>query len=155
MKKKVFTKLIKGSLYSSILGRTLPEILERPPVCFFEEPALIEDIAGITYCSFRRDGLELSFRDQRASSIKLFSAGYDGYEEFQHPIGWDLTFASSRKDVRAVFTEVSASRDQAGTSDLGPIPAWDRFEFEDHSVHFQYSDRDLIELVTFMHSRHR
>jgi len=62
-----------------------------------------------------------------------------------------ISFSASRRDLLAQFGEPSASGEEKVVKYLGAQGAWDRFDYPEWSLHFQYAaGSDRLKLVTVM-----
>lgn len=134
---------------SDLLGMTLSEITKLFGV---NELGTIEQIEEDTYAEFRENGFSIVLTGDKPSTIFLYSDGYEGYREFKHQIENDISFNTPRKKIREMLGTPTISNDSPKKSDLGDIPMWDRYEFQNHSVHFQYGmeDDSHIEMISIM-----
>lgn len=84
-------------------------------------------------------------------SIFLFSHGHQGFARFSRSLSRNLTFQSTRADVREQFGEPDLSGAPTTGTLLGDSGPWDRYTLPGGYIHFQFRfDRDAIQLVTLM-----
>ena len=127
---------------------------------FPELRAEIEDLGAgqgmepVHYLRSEDDGLLIKCSpDGEIRAIFLMSEGHDGFEEFPGKLPGNLTFESTPADALRAFGEPAFHRPagRMGGLELGDLL---RFDWPDHSVHFQFrADGSGIELVTAMVAR--
>ena len=90
--------------------------------------------------------------DDVCTCVQLFGAENEPrYRQYVGSLPTELTFQSSRADVRAVMGEPRGSREGSGHFHPLEVRPWDWFEFSGQKLHFEYSrDSDHIRLVSVM-----
>lgn len=100
--------------------------------------------------TFRRSGIAANLVDGRVSGIFLYSEGYEGFSAYQGDTA-GLRLDSSRQIVRFRFGVPSRYRDVPDNPMPGPPAAWDRYDYETCSLHFQYDGTGKwLRMVTIM-----
>jgi hypothetical protein len=111
-----------------------------------------ELIGDRSYVSFQQLGISLVLpNNENVGAVHLYSGGYDGFREYLGVIPGDVTFQSSRQDIRAAFGDPDVCGEAKHVEPLGIVPPWDRFTSKDLWLHFTYSsDCRSIQLITIM-----
>ena len=123
-------------LQAEALGLTLDRFRERLGLA--EAPQMQVEEFG-TYAKFLESGVAVLLTDERISSIYLYADGVDGYTGYSGDLG-DLRIDTSKQIVRFLFGVPSVKREMADIELLGTALAWDRYDYDDYSYHFQYDD---------------
>ena len=134
------------------LGKHISEILEKPPFNKWSVERSIEDgllDRKIEYI-FEENGLEIHCdEDDEINIIFLFSEEYEGFKEEL----FELSLSKTSLQVRDYYGNPSKSGEKCTNSFFGDMGAWDRFDKEGYSLHFEYSfDSENINKVTLMSS---
>jgi hypothetical protein len=106
------------------------------------------------YLSSAAGGYQLTHLGGRITTAFLYVVGAGEFEPFRGALIEGLTAGSSRADVRARLGPPSRSGEAMGLPPLGRQGAWDRYDGDRLSVHFQYTAdaSERIRLVTLMTS---
>jgi hypothetical protein len=87
--------------------------------------------------------------DNRIKAIHFYSGKQEGASKFAEELPFNLNFSFSRADVQRLLRVVNFSGGGNFSFLYGPAPIWDKYLFENLSLHLQYSpDEKNIELVT-------
>ncbi len=114
---------------------------------------IVEEVEGETYVDFPHDGIELILDGDVSKTIFLYSEGYEGRSGYKGGIDVDISFSSSRDDVRSKLGNPESSNDNEGQQKLGFVPLWDKYHIDGHYVHFQYSQGgNSISLISLIDS---
>jgi hypothetical protein len=108
----------------------------------------IEEIEGTSFLINSESGIELVLSDVLiVHSIHLFPFNREN-KEYNGEIPFSLKFSTPRHMIREVLGEPNKSG--GGHFDLlGAVPKWDKYYFNDFSLHLQYSiDESKIDLIT-------
>ena len=130
---------------SSLLGLTIGQLLAlRPELTIHDERAEIQEPDTYAYASHPDGEFEAVCNSARVvDTVFVYRSSplLDGI----------ISFSASRRDVLAQFGEPSASGEEKVVKYLGAQGAWDRFDYPEWSLHFQYVvGSDRLELVTAM-----
>ena len=132
---------------TTYLGRKASDLMGQPPYDRWTFERTVEDDLPREPIDYVCDDEGLSFNcdgDERIQSIFL-NAGNLGYFEL------DLPSQSGRQDVLTGLGVPSCSGEPQRVQYLGDYGAWDRFDYENHSVHISYElHADRICMVTLM-----
>jgi len=132
------------------------ELLARYPALRSEIEELGPDdgLEPVRYLRSEDDGLLIKCsHDGEVRAVFFMSEGKDGFAQFRGPLPGNLTFASTPGDAVSAFGS-PAYRRPAGK--IGPLEVGEllRFDWPNHSVHFQFrSGAEGIDLVTAMTAR--
>lgn len=90
-------------------------------------------------------GLAFLFDGEQLDTVFLFSEGRDGFRQYGGNLVCDLTFSSSKEEVRKSLGPPNAFRDTETPEDGG----FDKYVYPTHTAHFCYK-KSLwqIELLT-------
>ena len=129
----------------SLLGLTVDELVaRRPDLIVHDDPSEIQVADTSAYLTVPDGEFEVVCNGQRvADTVFVFrqSPLLDGM----------IGFGKSRKDVLAQLGEPKASGGEMVDKYLGAQGAWDRFDYSEWSVHFQYCvGSDRVERLTVM-----
>lgn len=85
----------------------------------------------------------------RVEAIHVYAEGFEGYKQYQNPLVGGVTFSDDREQVRARLGNPSDS----GGGKVGSFgkrwPEWDRYDFNDHAIYFQYeAEGRKVNMVT-------
>lgn len=131
--------------FASILGYSVTAP-ERPPE---DDPEYGLD----RYIELPDRGLAILIDwDDVCTCVQLFGAQTEpSYQQYAGALPSELTFRSSRADVRAVMGEPKGSRESLGNYHPAEVRPWEWFEFSGLKLHFEYSRKgDRIRLVSIM-----
>ena len=99
---------------------------------------------------FPESGLAAWLVDSRVASVFLYSDSYEGFSEFQGDTG-GLRLDTSKQIVRFKFGYPSKHREGATKTVLNTAPNFDRYDYEDCSLHFQYDETGKwLRMMTIM-----
>jgi hypothetical protein len=112
----------------------------------------IEEIDGQLYGTAQSAGLSfVASADGAITSVQLHASGHESYVEYIGSIPGGLAFDDVRADVRRRLGIPSKSGEPADVSFLARMPAWDRFDDADVSVHVEYElDSRGIRMISVM-----
>ena len=133
-------KMIAGADVLPLMDRTV----EKPIGYVLEDTSFLE---------FRELGVCLSAKaeDGRVCTVHLFCEPAQGYSGFAGNLPAALRHDFSRVSVRNLLGPPSLSGELGCSALLGPTNAWDRYDFQNYSLHVQYTlDETAISLVTLM-----
>jgi hypothetical protein len=137
---------------SELLGKRLDELAAVDDIGPWLSESRTELIGDEFYLTIRSHGIAfVATFDGRISTVQLFSAGFQHYNQFPNELPEGITFADSRSSLRSRLG-VPDCRDKEGTCGLlGPTPKWDIFHRAHYSLHVQYSDDEAsVNLVSIM-----
>ncbi len=89
--------------------------------------------------SLRGAGVAALLVDGRVNTLFLYSDGYEGFSGYQGETG-GLRLDSSKQVVRFKFGYPTMHRESETTEVLGTVPNFDRYDYDDYSLHFQYDE---------------
>ncbi len=120
------------------LGTHISEILDKKPFKQWAVERSIEDGLPdrIIEYVFTQNGLEVHCdADENINVIFIFSEEYEGFKEnlFEIPISETSDY------VRNYYGMPSKSGDKCRNEFFGDLGAWDRFDKDDYSLHFEYN----------------
>ena len=97
--------------------------------------------------SYPTHGIELTFgEDMKLRAVTLFASGFQGHTGYKKSLPKGLTFSESKEEVRNLLgIPQHCFERRSATNRI--LPAVDRFDFEDHSLHVQYGDNGTIERI--------
>ena len=102
------------------------------------------------YYEFRKNGLALATdANMRVESVHAYSEGKDGFDRYEGELPSGLMMTDGAKDVRKKMGEPSKSGDAQYIPMLGRSATWDRYDFEEYSVHVEYCE-GKISMITLM-----
>jgi hypothetical protein len=82
-------------------------------------------------------------------AIQLHTDGYQGYKGFAGVVPEGISFSHSRRVVHERLGLPSASGGGTVVKFFGKVPAWDRYDRSERSVHIQYADDETsVNLIT-------
>jgi hypothetical protein len=124
---------------------TLPIYTE----CF--DGAAVKIMGESAYLNAKRAGISLALtREHKVQTVFLYSEGVEGFTAYVRALPAGLTLASNRADVRAALGEAAMSAEPGGIGLMAIAFGFDRFEADDHYLHFEYLPGEGgIRLVTF------
>jgi len=130
---------------SSLLGLTVEQMVaQRPELIVHDDPTEIQEPDTHAYATHPDGEFEVVFNSARVADT-VFVYRQSSLLEGR------ISFSASRKDVLAQFGKPAASGDEKTVNFLGAQGAWDRFDYPEWSLHFQYVvGGDHLKLVTFM-----
>jgi len=83
------------------------------------------------------------------NSIHLYSGNDDSGQIFKGEIPFDIKFSFSRETIHAILNKPQKSGGGHEILYMGYINHWDKYYFENFSLHLQYSiDNSSIDLIT-------
>jgi hypothetical protein len=99
--------------------------------------------AGLSFVADTTDGTIMA--------VQVHAAGHQDHSRFAGPLPAGLSFDHDRATVRRMLGRPSRSRDPAVVDPFGPMPAWDRFDEPELSLHVEYTlDGDGIRMVSLL-----
>jgi hypothetical protein len=130
---------------SSLLGLTVEQLVAmRPELIVHDDPVEIQEPDIHAYAAHPDGEFEAVFNSARVVDTVFVYRQSPLLEGI-------IPFSASRKDVLAQFGEPSARGDDKVVKYLGAQGAWDRFDYPEWSLHFQYAvGSDRLKLVTVM-----
>jgi hypothetical protein len=151
---------VKGFNLVSLLGKSLHNTYVQKFISSFDETPQInnfENLNGGVYYCFRKNGIEILFRNNRVDKIFLHSEGYDGYKQYEGAIPYNINFSYDRSKTHKKLGHPSQSGGERKLPDIlkdirGKIPIWDKWVFARYTLCIQYYDDGKIALITL--SRH-
>ncbi len=110
------------------------------PVIAGESPYLSNKAAGIEFALYP---------DHRVRAVFLYAADVEDNAQYAGALPADLSFASSRVDVRAVLGDPVFSGEAGGVGLMAIDHSFDRYEDGTHYLRFEYAPGDTsIRMVT-------
>jgi hypothetical protein len=111
------------------------------------EPA---DVEGFKYLSAQEEGISLSLsKTLEVEAVFLYAEGVEGFQQYKHSLLNELSFLSSRTNVRQQLGEPSSSGEAGGIGIMAVSFAWDRYELDRGYLHIQYEKgENQIRLLT-------
>lgn len=115
---------------------------------YFSETDLCEDGVDV-YLTNKEKGVGLVLtKGLVVKSIHFFSES-DERKEFIDKLPFNLKFSFAKEDVRGIFGDPKRTGGGHSLFPFGIIPLWDKYYFEQFSLHVQYStDQMSLTLVT-------
>jgi hypothetical protein len=105
-----------------------------------ESPYLNAKAAGISFALTP---------DQLVQSVFLYADGIEDFAQYTQPLPAELSFNSSRSEVRLALGEPVFSAEVGGVGLMAIEHSFDRFEDDVHYIRFEYMPGDLaIRIVT-------
>lgn len=111
--------------------------------------------------SFPRSGIDIMLRvdtqaqEARVSAVHLFSEGYEGHSEFPGGLLNSIRFGDDRQSIAQKLGKPLESGGGQFSHVLKKVVSlWDRFQFEDCSIRFQFNDANRLELVSLLPPDH-
>jgi len=114
------------------------------------EGILVEEIDDSYYLTNKVKGIGLVIDSAFIiNSIHLYSGNDDTAETFRGGIPFDMEFSFGRDKIHAVLGKPIKSGGGHKILYMGYINYWDKYYFDNFSMHFQYSiDNSCIDLIT-------
>ncbi|MDJ0916905.1 MAG: hypothetical protein QNJ05_04010 [Woeseiaceae bacterium] len=120
-----------------VLGKSLEELREH-----LDLPAGGQrfDIGDDTVLwSFRSSGVAALLSKGLVNTLFLYSDGYEGFAGYTGETG-GLRLDSSKQVVRFKFGFPTTLREGETSEVLGTVPNFDRYDYDDYSLHIQYDE---------------
>lgn len=136
----------------ALLGMKLDDVARSPFVVSLNEQPATEKIEDRFYMELPTSGLAfIASLEERVMAIQLHAEGYQKYKGFAGVIPEGLSFSNSRREVHDRLGKPSACGGGNVIEFFGEVPAWDRFDRSQYSLHVQYADDEAsINLVSIM-----
>lgn len=100
------------------------------------------------YLTNKSKGIEIvTSKDSIITSIHLFSGDDGDYQAFKDDLPFKVKFSFNEDDIHEVFGKPNKSGGGHRSLYLEFIPTWDKYYFDNYSLHFQYSKKS-IEAIT-------
>lgn len=130
------------------LGKSLEELKDHLGI---SETGELTDVLGDgELWVYRKSGLAARLSDGCVTTVYLYSDGYDGFAGFQGDTG-GIRLDSSKQVIRFKLGYPTRHREGEFEPVLGTIPNFDRYDYEDHSLHFQYDEAGKqLRMLTIM-----
>lgn len=112
-----------------------------------------DPIGDEVYFLSPRKGIEVTFglHTERLCTIFLYDGSDGDYLPFCDVVEYGLSFDWTRSDVVARFGEASIQQTKPVEGPTRPFAGWDRFDYDDHSIHFSYTPLiGTVNLITLM-----
>jgi hypothetical protein len=108
------------------------------------------DIEGFKYLSALEEGISLSLsKTLEVETVFLYAEGIEGFQQYKHSLPNELSFLSSRTDIRQHLGAPSSSGEASGIGIMAVPFAWDRYDSERGYLHIQYEEgENQIRLLT-------
>ena len=133
---------LKGSLLESSFGLSTIELEED-----LEEGQIICGSSAA-----KQHGIEVSCQESIIKTIFLYGQSIHGFESYLGALPSGLCFSAAPDTVRSVLGKPTKCGPPLSDSILGSYGPWDRYDFTDYCLHFQYAiGGDNIAMVTLMH----
>jgi hypothetical protein len=96
------------------------------------------------------NGIEVhTAKDKTITAIFLFSDGVETYQAFEDTLPGEMTFTSSRTDVRVAFGQPQFSGEVSGEGIMAIEFSFDRYESESTYIRFEYlADDAALRMIT-------
>jgi len=109
-----------------------------------------------TYFDWDIFGLCIAFNNKIASSIFLYSEGYQGHKQYSGEIPMNVSFKDTRLKLHAKLGLPSDNGFKYLDKEYNEFDIifgkdknrWDKWIFKDNSFHVQYFPNDTIEMIT-------
>ncbi len=138
--------IIKGA---ELLGKSVTDVLLDAPFCDWSFKKSVDDDLDEPLVNFEFEDHGISFRCRDIEKISTIFLSADG----EAATVFELPTSLTRDEVRNQFGVPNASGEGLVDPILGTYGPYDRFDYPDHSVHFEFfPDRDKIKLITLMTS---
>lgn len=122
---------------ANVLGKSLQKLRELLDI---SEAGERTDVDGCDeHWVFRKSGLAAKLTNGHVTSVFLYSDGYEGFAGFQGDTG-GIRLDSSKQVIRFKFGYPTRHREGQTAPVLGTVPNFDRYDYEDYSLHFQYDE---------------
>jgi hypothetical protein len=116
------------------------------------------DLSQTTACwSFPESGIEIMLRvdmgsqEATVSAVHLFAEGYEGHHEYPGELLQSIRFGNDRRSIAERLGNPTESDGGQYSPELKKVvPPWDRFQFDDCSIRFQFNDAKRLELVSLL-----
>lgn len=119
---------------------------------FYFSDVDLEVIMKNLYLTNSEEGIGLVLNNEKKIlSIHLYSKGYNGHKEYRGEFAFNIDFQASKYFVHQRLGEPAKSGGGEVINFIfkGPISKWDKYYFENYSLHFQYTDNEsTINLIT-------
>jgi hypothetical protein len=147
---------VKGFNLVSLLGKSVRNTYVKKFMSSFDEKPQINNFenlnGGIYYC-FRKNGIEILFKNNRVDKIFLHSEGYDGYKQYEGAIPYGINFSYDKSKTHKKLGPPSKSGGERKLPDIlkdirGKIPRWDKWVFARYTLCIQYYDDGQIAMIT-------
>ena len=100
--------------------------------------------------AFRESGVAAKLKNGVVSAIFLYSEGHEGFAEFQGETA-GLRLGSSRQVIRYKLGYPSKHQEGATSTVLDTFPNYDRYDYDDYSLHCQYDEAGTrLNMLTVM-----
>lgn len=100
------------------------------------------------YLINKSKGIELVMSNEFIiTSIHLFSGEDGNYQAFKEDLPFKLKFSFTKDDIHELFGKPNKSGGGHKSLFLEFIANWDKYYFDNYSLHFQYS-KTRIEIIT-------
>jgi hypothetical protein len=110
----------------------------------------IEIMGESPYLNARDAGIELCLcKKRKVQAIHLYSGTLEGFCRYEGPYPANLSFGSSRAQIRAALGEPALAMEAGGTGIMAIEHSFDRYENEQFYIRFQYEAGDgAVGLIT-------
>jgi hypothetical protein len=110
----------------------------------------IEIMGESPYLNARDTGTAFALTAEHViKTVFLYAQGVEGFSQYAGALPADLTFSSSRKDVRIALGEAVLSGETGGSGFMAIDFGFDRYEQDKFYVRFEYAhDDSALRLVT-------
>jgi hypothetical protein len=113
------------------------------------ETAEREEGSDVMYLINAGMGIDLVMRPTYiVKAIHLHSGSQEGMGTFPDPLPLNLSFHSTKKEVRQCLGAPYNSGGGDSSLIYDVTPFWDKFFLNNYYIHFQYNEHTRIELVT-------
>lgn len=138
------------------IDKELVQVNDRPIFKkYFEEQVMTEG-ENVFYLANKESGIEVVMPvDFVIDTIHLFSGNkQDGFKSFKGDLPFGLSFSNDMEVVRSVIGRPDKSGGGHRALYIGLVSFWDKFYFENYSLHFSYTeDCKSIEKITIASMR--
>lgn len=115
---------------------------------YFEGRKIVQDEMDY-YLSNEEKGIEIVISTVfEINTIHLFSK-YENYMQFEDELPFNIEFSLTKVDIRSLLGEPSRTGGGTNALYIGFVYPWDKYYFDNYTMHFQYSIDELaISIIT-------
>lgn len=134
------------NIYVSWLSKSKNKLETDPLFQEIFSNATYRKVLDMKYLISTKNGTNAVFSlNDELVTLQLYRQGMDDYEQFKWELPHKLHFGMDRTQIRALLGKPDESKEAVKDHPmLGDIEAFDRFVFEDHSIHFRYADKSYL-----------
>lgn len=136
--------------YFNWINKRLADLVSENEFSFFFTGIDLIKIENSFYLTNKSKGIELVLSiDKTITSVHFFSKIERSYSCFSLILPKELEFSDSRLIVQSKLGKPNRSGGGVNDLYLGYIHAWDKYYFQEYSLHLEYSENnDTIRIIT-------